>query len=378
MSDEQVADHLDRYGEWIEHEVGHTLRSSRSVLSEDPLGLDEAVGVIDVERRGRSLGNPRRTIAALVVAALVVVGVMLALRPAGDEAAIYTRSGDPEGPLFVLPADDSPYVVSGGLINSRTRVALRATERLWIGTPDDRGTTFRDVIQVCVSILASECSSMPTPNFERSRVEVDGRFFSVASTDDGSNLVVSDKRDLLHVSARGGSEQDPLELATLLAGLAIDENGHPSIDVEDSQVIFAAQSSRDETERDRFYPTAFQVGTSGAGDSTSVSTNTGALNLTLVGVLPAELALDKVSIDDEIIDNVSVTKLEVVVPDQEAVRMLQWQASPNRLISVSSRDAPFAELTAVAQSLVETSEAEWRAALPDLQTFEESLTTEDD
>lgn len=380
MSDNRVTEQLDSYGMWIEREAGFTLRSTTEVSPErDHAGdllEDAATGV---GRRWAFVRRPSLAFAALAaVTLLVVVAAVVTLRPSGDPAAFYTRTDDPRGPLFVLPAADAGYVVSDGIINSTSTPASAVTGRVWIGTPDESETTFRDVVQVCVSRVAAECSSMPTPNNTGDRIEIDDRFLQVRTSDDGSVMVVSDQRDLLHIAVRGGTGSDAVELATLLTEVSIDDNGVPSVEIEAPQVVFATQGNVAELQADGFHTTSFRVDTSSDDGWLAVSTTTGTPEASSPAILPGGLELGEVSFTDEIIDDVTVTKLTFVLPELGTFRSLVWQASPNRLISVGGPQASFIELTDIARTLRETSETDWKAALPDHQTFENSQPVEDD
>lgn len=378
MSDERVTEQLHRYGAWIEREAGFALRSATLVSRGDTTVHDRPHDVgEDVESGARTgwrfVRRPRSALVALAASvSLVVVAGVITLRPAGEPSALYTRASDPQGPLFVLPADHSGYVVSGGIINSMSTPLSRVTGRGWIGTPDESGTTFSDIVQVCVSPVAAECSSMPTPNNTSDQVEINDRLLPVTSSDDGSILVVSDQRDVFHVAVRGGAGHDPVELATLLTEVVIDDNGVPAVDVEAPRVVFATQGSVARIGTDRLHTTSFRV--DGVADNgwIAVSTTTGTPVASSSEILPGGLELDEVSLTDEIIDDVTVTKLTFVMPDLGTIRTLLWQASPNRLISVGGPQASFTELTDIARSLVETTEADWKAALPEHQTFENS------
>lgn len=384
MSDDRVTEQLRRYGAWVEREAGFTLRSATDVAATETFVPDERIvgaAVADTSRRNRwSVARwPRPAFVALAAAAMVfVVAAVVTLRPAGDPSALYSRASDPEGPLFVLPADDADYEVSNGIINSSSARSSSTTERVWIGTPDAAGTTFRDVVQVCASRVAAECASMPTPNITRGRIEIGGRFLSVATSDDGSTVVVSDRRDLWHVSVRGAGRSDPVELATLLTEVDVDADGVPSVDVEAPRKVFATQGSVERIGTDLVHTTSFEVDGPADDRWIAVSTATGTPAASSPVVLPGLIELDEVSLTEEIIDDVTVTKLTFVLHELGTVRTLTWQASPNRLISVSGSQTPFAELTDIARSLVETSSTEWKAALPDHQTFEESQPAEDD
>lgn len=377
MSDDRVITQLRSYGAWIEREAGVPLQSpSEPSLGEHPMrdrpGDDRARWWWFGRRPTLAFG------ALAAVTVLVVVVAVATLRPAGDPSALFTRSDDPQGPLFVLPGDDSGNVVSGGIINSESAPASAVTGRVWIGTPDGSGTTFRDVVQVCVARVPAECSSMPTPDNTRDRIEIDDRFLQVTTSNDGSITVVSDQRDLLHIAVRSGPGHEPVELATLLTEIAVDDNGVPSVEVEAPQVVFATRGNVADLQADRLYSTSFQVDASNDDSAIAVSTATGTPLASTAEILPGLLELDEVSFADEIIDGVTVTKFSFVVPESGTFRGLAWQASPNRLISVGGPQASFAELTALARSLREASETDWKDALPDHQVFENSQPVEDD
>ncbi|MDY7105967.1 MAG: hypothetical protein S0880_32680 [Actinomycetota bacterium] len=356
-----VGEELDRYGSWLEDRAGHRLRPSATrytpaaPAAEEPVftapadgrGNGATSGWVDTdEGRSGRLSRPVVIGLACVLALAAAFGIFRVVT-APESRTLVAADEDPEGPLLLLPIADTGFEVESGEILSFTIDPLDPSSPVQVlvtATPGDDG-----VYRSAAVVFVNE-EELPAGTNGRTVDTPHGA--AIVAGDGTGSTTVYQRRDGYLVTVHGrGTPED--ELVGLLDSIDVDGAGNATLPADGpvEVLVDAVAGEGPVMHGSRVIVRA----PFGVGPPITVET----------AMFAAELAPDHVLGSDFERRRVGGADVWHLTGDPEAgtERVLSWQVSPNRMVTVSGL-ADYEQLADVAESLTLVDREVWDVIVP--------------